>query len=487
MVKIIDPDFLNQNVEVEINTSTKKISLLQSGNLSSDGVTCQAVYSFLKEEWVTDFNLTKFPFPIEAITENKFDLINGWDWFDTDTKNLIRDAGWALKDLSLNSKEEYMGFVTLGSVGATDQIYYQQYEDGPAINVVLQGAANQAIKIFGDIDSGNFDYRNYFKCFLREYGKIYDQSQISVLGVDTLTYRSYSFPLSSSIDTNIDEPDNVIDGYNPYIGMSITYLPSYGFTAWQNTTNYLADAVVSFNGRWYYSELGGLSSGTSPLDDIGAVWIAYSGERIIDDTYYPFSVIVDGYNSSTFEIYEFVQRQLRKNSDIDSSDGYVNGKTASELLEFVGSNLKTTLGVFVDNFDVIYTNNFTFTDSTGTEVSYSFTAAGTIQFNSTLVSDGYATYAMFFNDGFETADAIIVQDVNGNNIQGSIDSLTKSFSFDYDGNVQGGRTPAEDAEVVVVASGLTTAQYINTIGFIRRSSENTFSLVSQLERSYSNL
>jgi hypothetical protein len=487
LAKIIDPDFLNQNVEVTINTLTKRISLSEAGNLTSDGVTCQAIYSFLKEEWINDFNLTKFPFPIEAITENKFDLINGWDWEDIDTKNLIRDAGWALKDSLLNSKEEYMGFVTLGLLESTDQVYYQQFDEGPATNVVLTGPANQAVKIFGDTDYGNFDYRDYFKCFVREYGKIYDQSEISVLGVNTLTYRAYSFPLSSSIDSNIVQSDTTIDGYAPYTGMSITYLPGHGFGTWQDNTVFLQDAVVSFGGRWYHTEAGGVSSGTSPLNDTGVTWVPYSGERQINEVYYPFKIIINGNASSTYNIYEFVQRQLRKDTDIDSSDGYVNGKTASELLEFIGSTLKTNRGVFVDDFDVTFTNDFLFTDSTNTEVAYSFTAAGVIQFNSTLVSDGYASYTMFFRNGFETQDAIIVQDADGNNISGSIVGPSVSFSFDYDNNEQGGRTPSEDAEVVIVASGLTTAQYINTTGFIRRSSENIFLLVSQQERSYSNL
>jgi len=75
MALIIDPDFLNQNVEVSINTTTKKIDLFISGNLSGDGVTGKALYSFLKEEWKNDANLIKFPFPMGPITDEQFEFI----------------------------------------------------------------------------------------------------------------------------------------------------------------------------------------------------------------------------------------------------------------------------------------------------------------------------------------------------------------------------------------------------------------------------
>lgn len=50
MALIIDPDDLNQGTEVTINTTAKTIALNVAGNLSDDGATGQAFYSFLKEE-----------------------------------------------------------------------------------------------------------------------------------------------------------------------------------------------------------------------------------------------------------------------------------------------------------------------------------------------------------------------------------------------------------------------------------------------------
>jgi hypothetical protein len=63
MARITDPDQLNQGVEVEFLTGSDKLIRLNiSGNLEGEndnGVTWQALYSFVKEEWKNDDNLVK--------------------------------------------------------------------------------------------------------------------------------------------------------------------------------------------------------------------------------------------------------------------------------------------------------------------------------------------------------------------------------------------------------------------------------------------
>ena len=61
-----------------------------------------------------------------------------------------------------------------------------------------------------------------------------------------------------------------------------------------------------------------------------------------------------------------------------------------------------------------------------------------------------------------------------------------AFNFDYDGNVQGGRAAATNADVTIVAIGLNTAQYVVATGTITRATGLSFGLVSALERNYSN-
>lgn len=434
---IVDPDSLAQATEVVFDTTNKTIQLLKAGNLSDDGVTLQALYSFCKEEWKADANLIKFPFPLVAITEQKFDLVNGWDFKDDTTKNLIRNAGWALKDASNVSLEEYMGFVSLGSVGTSDQIYYQQELDGNATNVVLTGAANQAVKIYGDATHDDVDYRSYFKCFVREYQKLYDQSQLSAIGLSAVTYQVYAFPLSNSTDLKITHNDAAMTS-SPYNGMSITYY------------------------------------GANQSKTIGA------GS-------YNFNVVVDGNGGTKEQIYEYVQFSLRQATDIDAGAGDVKGKTANALLKFVGDTLVTSNGVFIEDFATADINAIEFYDVGGVKRIYPFVAAGTINFNENLVNDTDAIYRMYFTAGFGTAAAILVEDKDDIAISGSVSGVaTKAFSFDYDGNVQGGRSAGTDANVTIVAIGLDTGQYVKATGTIGRSNANSFSLVSALERNYTN-
>ena len=100
MVKIVDPDQLNQGTEVVIDTAAKTVQLLVAGNLddsspgATSGATKQAVYSFLKEEWKDDNTLNKFKFPLRSFTRNEFLWQNGWGPADAQTRELFRDAGW---------------------------------------------------------------------------------------------------------------------------------------------------------------------------------------------------------------------------------------------------------------------------------------------------------------------------------------------------------------------------------------------------------
>ena len=62
MALITDPDNLNQGTEVDFDTVAKTITLNTAGNLSTDGVTLKALYSFCKEEWKDFANLIALNF-----------------------------------------------------------------------------------------------------------------------------------------------------------------------------------------------------------------------------------------------------------------------------------------------------------------------------------------------------------------------------------------------------------------------------------------
>jgi hypothetical protein len=153
MAIITDPDDLNQATEVTINTSTRRILLSVAGNLSNDGVTNQALYSFLKEEWKTDPLLIPFPFPMVSITPEQFELVESWEYTNDTARKLVRFGGWRELGTDGTISRSYAGIVTLGTFedAATDLAYYQQGNDptdtGAATNFDFAGPVNEMVLI----------------------------------------------------------------------------------------------------------------------------------------------------------------------------------------------------------------------------------------------------------------------------------------------------------------------------------------------------
>lgn len=441
-------NLLTRGVELILNYSNpaaRTIQLVQTGDVDSGGVTLQALYARLMDLWNTESDLPPIPFPLEQITEEKMDLIRNWDFADDTTRYLIRDGGWAVRDNTGAATQMWAGIVSLGAIGATDQPYFQQVNGGASVNFQLQGPINQAIPIL-KTGAGAFDRRGYLKLFAREQGKTYSQASLLDVGVSVLDYKRIAFPLSNGVDVKITVSDSTIDTTAPYTGMSITYY------------------------------------GTSQPRNIGG-------------TNYNYNVIINGNNATAEQIYAYVQRQLRRNVDIDAGAGTVTGKTADSLLRFVGDNLITSAGVFIDGYQAGDINRITFTDITGVGRQFPFTAAGTITFNSVIQGDAAAKYYLFFVDPSATAGneygntgAIVVNDASGTPISGNVSgAASRSFTFAYDTNTQGGRTAGTDAQVVaiVVGGSVNGTQFASSgTQLITRSTANVVPVSGTLDRVY---
>lgn len=451
MPKITDPDGLVVGTNLTINTSAKTFTLTQAGSLvAKDGVTFQALYSKFVELWGTD-TYNKFPMPFYAIDarSGQFEIgtdgsaRNGWAPANDATRQMIRDAGWTEYNAAGNVTRRYLGVVTLGSVSSGAQLYYQRVSGGSPVNFTFTDAVNEAVQVFGDASNGNFDTRTFFRVFAREQGFTYADADLAVLGESEGTGAFVlKFPISNSVDAKVLANDTTVSGSAPYTGITVTY------------------------------------HGTNQ-------------NRTIGGTAYPFRVIIDGNNATAEQIYTKVQYLLRQNSDIDSGAGTVTGKTAASLLRFVGDNLITGTGVYIDNFNSSDINRITFTDQNGVARNFPFTAAGAITFNTPLVG-ALSNFRMYFdtlpgagNDWGESG-AITVNDASGNPITGSISTGSLSFTFDYDGNVQGGRTAGTDAAVVITAVRPGSAKVTVARATITRAVGQNIALVAEVDRTYAN-
>jgi len=685
---------------VHIDVDQKRVYLIEKGNLSTDGVTLQALYSFLKEEWKSDADLIRDAFPMVSITPEQFEFIEGWEPRDVtspaiQSKKLIRTAGWSEVSTADILTKQYTGIVTLGTFedDAADTAYYQLGSDpddtAAATDFTFPGPVNEAIKTYEDFgvpgslaitggttitksggtsfvtfgfkiggrvtiltaeDSANngswvltgvaadvltvasgltnnadddtmrlaADNRNAVTVFIRERdgdpnGKTYDSSDVTAIGFSAVDNKAFRFPLSNATDLNIDETDANIAANSPYTAIVIRYFDQAFNREVDSATNRDFGIVIDVGthsgvdgsapggGSVLTTAEGGMSvnayaggtlrihEGTDenlsfPIVSNTATTITVTGTISVGSNLSFTAQLASPVVASKQEIYEKVQYLLRQAVDIDTTDQTVTGRTADELLQFVGADLLCGSltpsnpngggsGVIIEGFDANDTNNLYFYDNTGTPRNYPFVAAGTITFNANLYpSDSAPEYWMFFEytlrdvvpdfaistasgstasfdsaganlptvaqndyvrltdmaneenngiwvvtdatpsgtqfdarkidgatvvneasashpldlDPIDSPQAIVVNDNAGDPIEGVIGAASVAFDFDYDNNVQGGRTAGTDAPIVIRAIGLEDAQFAETFGTITRATGLSFSVVAALERNYSN-
>ena len=417
------------------------------------------------------------------------------------------------------------------TVRPKDQIYYQIYQNGASgsalypYNAVLTGQVNQAIKTYSN---SLFDYRDAndsLKFYVREQGWTYGSQTKADIGVTTLSYQTYRFPVTNSSDSiKITHTDAQIDTAN------------------------LATGIPN----------------QTPYNKMSITWYSTPQSRTIGGTAYNFSVIIDADtdvgslvsgDATAEEIYEFVQWSLRRGTAIDiDQDGTTSkvGVITRELLRFVGDSLYTIYdstdgGVFIDSIASADKNRIYYaTNTAGQTVIFPYTAAGNLTFNSNLYTDNSgadAVYRLFYKkvystEGgagvkeFGTTNAILVKKAdNSTQISGTLTGgLTEvSFDYDYDNNTQTewqastlypigtefrnksgavttwyrvttqytssttfGATDTANSliilgpTVVLVAIGLNKAQYVSQEGTIAKSTTNSIGAVAALERNYDN-
>jgi hypothetical protein len=491
------PESTNQK-SIHIATGDRDIYILEQGLVDPDGVTEQALYSFLKEEWKDDNTLIPFVFPMVAITPEQYEFSENWNPADDEnaspatfrTRKLIRTGGWSELDTDGQLIKQYIGAITLGSfVEATDRSYYQQGNDptdtGAAVDFDFDGPVNESVLVYNrvvnngggaglgldfgtdtitrndggswitdgvqvggqitvsnctgtsPVNDGTFnvlavtasivtvtaasftatgspnertadvavDNRNSLRVFLREgfsvaldpdSGKTYAQADLDDIGVTVLTNQVYRFPLANSADLKVLNSDAVVSTRSPTV--TIEYFGT-------------AQVISGFNADG--------ASTQSPQTDAA------------------FGIVIDAKGLSLEFVYEFVQYQLRQAANINDNvlspgNDIVTGRTADELLAFVGDALGSLAssnpsgggtGVTIINFNAADTNRLSFVDNDGLTRTFPFVAAGNIFFNENLQNDtGPATFSMFFQYTTRTA----VSDMTLGSIVGSQAILTST-------------------------------------------------------------
>jgi len=431
MPTIVDPDGLfdtggdsaGKNIHIDTALRTIKVrnnSAAPKGPvLDETGVTLQALYSFLKQEWKDDPNnksLIAYPFPLIAITPEQFEWRFGWSPADDSSRTLLRTAGW--REFGTDNStllREYIGTISLGNidgdqnqdeVGNQHKVYYGWFNNATGVSVAgpsdyaFPGEVNQAIQTFGNADNGNFDRRtNVLRLFIRQEAKTFDQTDttdIGLTGGSTLPYNTQRFPLVENDDLKI-------------IGTGTTSSPEYSDAVLE-----AANAV----GQLYSNARDG-STIQYLLTDSSSAGFGYSEDLVGGPYNFGIKIKsasgVDGTTPLTNEqLYAWTQRELRQDSDIAADNALVGtvtlkGKLADELLAFVGDTLTTKpatninqggsiSGVALTNINADDINNTQLFNTGGSLQSFPISTSISIGFSADILGDSASAKVFVYYD-----------------------------------------------------------------------------------------
>jgi len=547
MAKIISKADLAVGTELTINTTSKIITLNVAGNLvAKDGVSWQALYSKFVDLWTTaDYNEFPFPFYALDVLSGQFLMgtdgatYNGWKFSDVDanaSRGYMRDGGWSEYNSSGVLARQYTGIISLGSVSAGSQLYYQTTSNGAPTNFIYDDAANQGVQVYGDAvadtDTTTFDTRTFFKGFVREYAKKYKDSVLADTGKTATGAYIVNLLLSNETDLDITVNDAGITG-SPYSAINVKYFPSafnkdidvsgtpraFGIVvdvgthsgvdgAGASAATALTSAAAGITISDYYNGTltihNGAAKGTYTIDSSGgsatSVPITTGLLGIASGASFTLQRATP-ITASLQQIYTKIQYQIRQTGNINglASAGAIVGKTATQQLNFVGPALNAGFyapanpngggsGVTILGYTANDVNSFTSYDNTATARNYPFQSAGALNTNANLTQGSTGYYRMYFTTNpagnYGTADAVTVNDASGNPIAGTITSSTINFTYDWTGNVQGGRTGGVDAAVTVVAGNAGVAKPVVATGLLNASKAISIAVSAETERAY---
>jgi hypothetical protein len=516
MAKISNKSGLNIGTELAVDTTARTITLTVAGGLvAKDGVTWQALYSKLVQLWESS-TYNAFPFPFYTIDALSGQFNIGFDgtryntWaFAGSTRLYLRDGGWNEYTATTPGVDGtatagtvnsiYAGVVTLGTVSAGAQLYYQKDSAlGTAVDFTYTDAANLGVQVYGDATHGSFANANYLQGFCRVYGKKYSSSVLADTGKSATGSYLINLLLANSDDLDATGlyADIITTPIAPYTKMHINYFTSpfiknidgAGVTGSLNHYGIVVDVGT-------HSGIDGVSNGTSTFTTAaagivganftGGTLIVHSGAGVgtytISGTPAAGSITltttIPAASGASFtlnpavastatlrQIYSFVQAKLLQATTINSQSTSVIGKTASLLMNWTAKLVCGVYapsnpagggtGVCVEGVTAAEINTIQFYDNTAALREYSYASAGVLNFSANLVGGWYVLYYsdLTTTNDWGTSTAVVVRDKTNIAISGAIGSTAVPFTYDYTNQTESGkRTGGTDTAVTLVA------------------------------------
>lgn len=154
-------------------------------------------------------------------------------------------------------------------------------------------------------------------------------------------------------------------------------------------------------------------------------------------------------------------------------------------------HLSSTLGGLDDSSaDYILVSGFTNSVNNGlwliTSDPSTNTFTATKQDGATVVNEVAGATVTVDENPFESPTAFIVDNTTPAPISGLVTGTSIPWNFDYDNNTQGGRIPANDAPVIIVAQGTWDAQWVAVNYTIGRSAGQAITITANDDLNYDN-
>lgn len=282
----------------------------------------------------------------------------------------------------------------------------------------------------------------------------------------------------------LDDSGNGFTNANGYFVGAVVTLTGTG-----NSTDgdYLITAVDAGGADITIANLSDPST-TPTITGTPTVDVEFGFVRKLGDYNYSFNWKLEGNGGDLGECFQYLQRELRRTTDVDLGDSLFRGDITDLLMTFASPN-GVTLNLFIDNVDAGVKNNLTQQDASGASRNFNFLVALKIALNNNIRNAATNKIVVFFSDNdespgngdeFGTTGAVIVSDSSGADMVAT-DSTAAEVTFEY---VHPG--PGQDFLITIVCIADTTGQYVQTTSTLTRTNEVTASLVAGLERNYSN-
>lgn len=400
------------------NTTTKKVTVTAAS-------TARALHDDIQTTFAGSSYMQYLIPNSGAIKDGLYVFQNGWTFLDSTTVGYMTTGSW--KDSAGDNL-----WANIKTVSGDDftgvQTYYNQ--TGTPVNFAATGLVNMILPVrtaASDIAS------KVVTVYSRPFGYTYSSFQTTATSDGLID----SFPLSIAADPQITLAQATVDAYtdltikweslyrSAFDGASTTKYTLNGSHTNSVTTitvNEAVDAtvpssgtlqidseVISYTGKGTYTFTG---CTRGQYDTTAASHLANAR---LSTNMKQYSIRVATTNSARrlSEIYQWIQSQLTKGTDIDTLVGGHIGKLTVPLVTYTGT-MVTKAGVWVEGFSALDSNSITYTDSVGATHTPPLTVSVVVNIDAAVVGAQVSVFALdgTYTDATYTPAAITSTIIN---------------------------------------------------------------------------